>query len=1061
MTSPRHSRKHSRFQQCLRIAVLVVAAMFLLVVIMMFALWHYRTPLLNEVAKPRLEMFLSTELAARVTIEQLALDSRQLRLRGMTIDHADLYHVTVPDLILDFTLGKLWRGRLSTLRLEQPEIVFKPALLPENNNSSPIRLRKPPISIDMLTVYGGRFNLELTDQTVEVSNIEFDLHHAPSGNLYLSFTMQEEVPVKLSATGQLLWDTDPELQLNELNIDGRPLLNSPLTLRPEADGLALGGELVLSHLDRSQLDPWLALGGVQQRLPDNFDFSLQNLHLGVEIRSGQVHGQLAVDRLKLIKEDVRFQINNVCLNASGNRDKWRAAGEAQLAEGSPLSFAVQGTTGQVAATAQGTFFDLARLSEVLGKQQVLLPVSGGLEWSVGAELLGTFLELNGEVHGLEPQPSIAAVDRNLSQFLGNFQMSGPVDDLSGNLNLDLAGVPLLTLEGNSEQLVVQLHRTSVSSLAEMVGSSHWPQSIKQRGWLAGQIQLNPTAEKLQGYLDFSGEDLQAAGFTFGASRISSRFQWQQEQLVLTDLSIDSATTGHGASIPVATLQGVARWHARTLQLDISALKIDNLEYLSGDDMSALAGGSLDLAGTVVWDKGQQRLHSDLQGSVRVQEALIHSFYGDLSQMPIDFDLQAAWDNTVRSLKVNDITFSLPAIGQVKGHGNWHSGTLDFGGKFLLPQLEKGFTPYLRPLLKPLIPELEQLDLSGNLAAVGDGSWGPEGWNIAGVLHPDTLGLKYRTADISVTNLSGEVPFAFSSSGETSAVMRNGFVTFTQFQTGPLVSVANHLTLMATTNRLTIIDPWKLSLAGGHLLVENLSFGRESDALSVSGRTHIDNIDLQELTQTLELTPMQGSMTADLGDFKYMGGVLQSEGKARIDVFGGTIQLRNLRARDIFSSYRSFAGDIDIHGIDLNQLTRTFEFGEINGIIDGYIHELRLFGKVPSAFVAELATRNQGERNISVKALNNLTVISQGRLSAALSRGIYRFIDFYRYRKISLFCALRNDVFVLKGTARSDSDLHLVDGGMLPPRINVLAPGTGVSFREMLRRLERIDRTATH
>jgi len=120
----------------------------------------------------------------------------------------------------------------------------------------------------------------------------------------------------------------------------------------------------------------------------------------------------------------------------------------------------------------------------------------------------------------------------------------------------------------------------------------------------------------------------------------------------------------------------------------------------------------------------------------------------------------------------------------------------------------------------------------------------------------------------------------------------------------------------------------------------------------------------------------------------------------------------------------------------------------------------LFGKVPSAFVAEMATRDEGQRNISVKALNNLTVISQGGLSAALSRGIYRFIDFYRYRKIGLFCVLRNDVFVLKGTARSDSDLHLVDGGLLPPRIDILAPGTGISFREMLHRLERIDRTTT-
>jgi hypothetical protein len=427
---------------------------------------------------------------------------------------------------------------------------------------------------------------------------------------------------------------------------------------------------------------------------------------------------------------------------------------------------------------------------------------------------------------------------------------------------------------------------------------------------------------------------------------------------------------------------------------------------------------------------------------------------------MDFHLQAAWNAAEASLHVDEIKLYLPEIGQLKGQGSWTSDVLKFGGEVLLPQLENGFSQHLRPVLAPLLPELEPLDMSGTLAAAGDGIWGPDGWYIAGTLSPDAFGLKYHTVNISMTRLSGEIPFAFSSSGGSSGSARNGFVTFMQLQTGSAVSEVNYLALTSTTNRLSFADPWKLNLAGGHILIENLSFGRESADLFVSGRTHIDNIDLQKLTQALELTPMQGSVTADLGDFEYSGGLLQSEGEARIDVFDGSIQVRNLRARDIFSSYRSFEGDIDFQGIDLEQLTKTFEFGEINGIIDGYIHDLRLFGKVPSAFVAEIATRDEGERNISVKALNNLTVISQGGLSATLSRGVYRFIDFYRYRKIGLFCALRNDVFVLKGTARSDSDLHLVDGGLLPPRINVLAPGTGVSFREMLRRLERIDRTAT-
>ncbi len=145
------------------------------------------------------------------------------------------------------------------------------------------------------------------------------------------------------------------------------------------------------------------------------------------------------------------------------------------------------------------------------------------------------------------------------------------------------------------------------------------------------------------------------------------------------------------------------------------------------------------------------------------------------------------------------------------------------------------------------------------------------------------------------------------------------------------------------------------------------------------------------------------------------------------------------------------------GLNLLQATRTFDFGEMNGVLDGYIHGLTVFGTSSAAFETAVATRNSGKRNISVKALNNLSIISQGGMSAALSRGIYRFIDFYRYQKIGFKCSLNNDIFTLLGTASSGSDRYLVHGGLLPPRIDITTTTPTISFKEMMNRLSRIDR----
>ncbi len=90
-------------------------------------------------------------------------------------------------------------------------------------------------------------------------------------------------------------------------------------------------------------------------------------------------------------------------------------------------------------------------------------------------------------------------------------------------------------------------------------------------------------------------------------------------------------------------------------------------------------------------------------------------------------------------------------------------------------------------------------------------------------------------------------------------------------------------------------------------------------------------------------------------------------------------------------------------------------------------------------------------------MNNLSILSQGGLSAALSRGLYRFIDFYRYRKIGIACELERDVFHLQGVARAGTDRYLVYGGALPPKIDIVAPPSAISFSEMLKRLQRIER----
>jgi hypothetical protein len=150
---------------------------------------------------------------------------------------------------------------------------------------------------------------------------------------------------------------------------------------------------------------------------------------------------------------------------------------------------------------------------------------------------------------------------------------------------------------------------------------------------------------------------------------------------------------------------------------------------------------------------------------------------------------------------------------------------------------------------------------------------------------------------------------------------------------------------------------------------------------------------------------------------------------------------------------------DFEGIDLEKLTGTFDFGDMTGIVRGYVHDVELFRGVPTRFDARLETvATKGLRHkINVKAVNNIAILSTGGNVGILDRGIHKFIDAFTYDRIGVELRLANDVFVMRGLEhRGDKELFV--RGRLPFPIDVVnaQPGRTVSFRSMLDRLGATD-----
>ena len=186
-----------------------------------------------------------------------------------------------------------------------------------------------------------------------------------------------------------------------------------------------------------------------------------------------------------------------------------------------------------------------------------------------------------------------------------------------------------------------------------------------------------------------------------------------------------------------------------------------------------------------------------------------------------------------------------------------------------------------------------------------------------------------------------------------------------------------------------------------------------------------------------------------------------DGTGELSLFGGTVTMHDIAGSDLLTRYPQLKFSADWQGIDLAQLTRTFDFGAMSGIVDGHLDDCEIFRDVPTGFrgVLRSVDRKGVRQRISLKAVNNIAIVGTGSGLGFIDRGLRRFISSYPYHSIGIEMTLSQDHFLLRGLERR-GDRELFVKGKFPLRLDVVnvEPGMTVSFRTMIQRLRTLDVT---
>jgi len=987
--------------------------------------------LTKNVVRPWIGAKFGEALSGTGELGGVEIHGRRVVLTDLRGWKAGEFRLLIPEIEIQYSWGGIISFRLDRVEIKNPQLHWEktPGTVagqtPEADSAGGQEEfpERPRFGVRELVISQGRITTVVDGNRFVVKSINFQGGIGPRFDIRVSALMGEEDTVPLGLEGHGVWEKRPEITLTDVTWSGRSLLKRPVTIAPGMD--TFGAALGLDRIDDELVGH--LLGAFQKAPPWPEDLHWQ-------LSATTISLKLAGDSLSVVAETGEGQVRlpdrsffwaGARVEAGNSAGRWATDGEVRFP---------RDATAKLSGTVTGRDFSL--------NCDLSLPDPAALAGDFGLDLPGPARDLSGV-------RLAGTLEGNPERFVFHSNTLSAVLTRGGRLGGSLrAGMENGEVFADFRKVVVGREGRegflAATDLALRRGS-------KRAGWTGDwSLQVPSTGEimqllQIQVPGDFpEWKDLDIAG----------KLATGKKGIALPGIRIRGRLEGPGLE---GTLSGRM---AVTLdggwRVDLTDGTFENLEYFSGDGTLGFSGGAVKLAGEV---RGEgERTAFVLKGKISAREALAGPWYGALEGLPVGFSSRGEWVPGKNRGNIHGADLDLAGLGSAKLSGEFAPNKFHISGILALPDLTGRFADILRRLGSDLFPDLKELDLKGGLVVEGRLGMAGREWNARVNLKPDALAVRLGEG-FSVSGLTGDVPLAFGRGGEEGAgPEEEGALSWKMLSAKLVDSGPVTLNVVSGRNRLRLVRPLVLPTAGGTVKVDGFHIGWSEAGLNLEIALLVDDLSLEKISSAFGWPPMAGNVTAEFKDIRYENDELSSGGEATVQVFGGTFLMRNLRVRKPFSRYPTYHADVDFSGVDLEKLTHTFEFGEVNGIADGHVHGLRLFDGVPSAFHARFETRSEGTRNISVKAIKNLNTLSQGGMSAALSKGIYRFIDFYRYRKIGILCWLENDVFHLKGTAREGSDQYLIYGSLLPPRIDVIVSTPTISFKEMVKRLQRIERT---
>jgi hypothetical protein len=445
------------------------------------------------------------------------------------------------------------------------------------------------------------------------------------------------------------------------------------------------------------------------------------------------------------------------------------------------------------------------------------------------------------------------------------------------------------------------------------------------------------------------------------------------------------------------------------------------------------------------------------------ESLWKAAYVSWNQHPLEFAIGGRYDPGAGAIDGLTVRAGLPGIGTVDA----------IGSAGLRPALAFDLRIRTNLALGPLYSLTAQAAASGEDRITVEGQAAADlhirkdggALSAAGRVRIDGGGLERPQAKTLLAGVSADLPLHYESKGSPAGspdapLAEEGRLRIGTLSTRFLTLESVDVPLRAGVNALGI-EPLSLEIFGGRLELGRTTFRYDPADASFRGlgSLALRDLDIARFPVASPQFKLTGKVQAEFPRLDIGPRLIAVSGRGEAAVFGGKIVLRDLAVSEPFSPGRSISLNVDLVDLDMKRLTDEVPFGEVTGIVRGEIRDLVLTYGQPERFEFRLESvpRKGVAQTFSLKAVDNLTVLSSGQQASAGAGGFFMsFVRGFRYEKLGILSTLRNDTFTLNGTIHEGGLEYLVKKPALFG-ISVVnrEPEKRISFKEMTGRLKRV------